>query len=399
MLEIVYANVVRGGRRIWRLYLTNTLSILIIILLFAYLDGSHRQLDLKNSVFFGQFVIKLSREVDDIEQKIKQEFAELDYMTKKVRTNVTYRSGLDSSGSAELIGVEIETDSRFKEYITFFAGHYIENDRDILIPSSLLQHLDVKVGDPIMVMGKTAEGQFNTGAFLVSGIYNDPGFNLFSTPRLILSYDAMREFFIPRETDVEYGLYFKGGAVLNNLKKRTRDALSDSDQTLIKTMRSTETTASNVLDISVQFTLFLYVMMAITILVFVSVVIVVNFNIYMILYRKRKKEIGTLMALGVTPATIGTMLIFEALLQILICLLLAFTLAHGISFLASFQIASGFFELIFVLLSGTNRVDLYVQYYQVLLSGAIVVSAMLLFQIPLVLKIIFTKPIDMIVQH
>jgi ABC-type lipoprotein release transport system permease subunit len=399
MLEIVFANIVRGARRIWRLYLTNTLSILIIILLFAYLDGAHRQLNLKNSVFLGQFVIQLSRDVVDIEQKLMRELPELDYITKKLRTDVTYRSGFDSIGSAELIGVEAEKDIRFQEYLTFFDGHYIEKDSDILIPSSLLQHLNVKVGDSMMVMGKTAGGQVNAGSFLISGIYNDPGFNLFRVPRLIISYDAMRQFFMPCETDIEYALYFKEGALLNNLKKRTRDAMSDSDQTLIKTMKSTETTASNVLDISVQFTLFLFVMIAITLLVLVSVVIVVNFNIYMILYRKRRKEIGTLMALGVTSPVIGTMLIVEALLQILVCLFIAFILSHIISFIASFQIASGFFELIFVLLSGTNRVDLYIQSYQVLLSGGIVISALLFSQIPLVLKIILTRPIEMIVEH
>jgi len=399
VLELVFANVIRAGRRIWRLYFTNTLCILVIVLLFAYLDGSHRQLNYKNSVFSGQFILQLSRKISGIEAKILKEFGEIDYVTKKIRTNVTYRVGLESPGTAELMGVEIDTDKRFKEYLTFYDGRFIADENEIMIPSSLLQQIEVKVGDSIMVMGKTAEGQFNTGIFIVCGIYNDPGLNLFATKRLILSYDSMRRFYLPRETDVEYALYFKENEQPPLINKRMRMALSDANHTLITKMESAEITSSNVLDVSVQFTLFLYVIMAIVIFVLVSIVIAVNFNIYMILYRKRKKEIGTLMALGVKPFVIGAILISEAFLQIAICIFLAFVVAHILSFILSFQIVSGAFELVFVLLSGTNRIDLYVQLYQLAIAGSIVIAAMLLSQIPLVIKIILTKPVDMISQH
>ena len=42
MFTLIIAEIIQGFKRVWKLYLTNILAILFIILLLAYIDGSQR---------------------------------------------------------------------------------------------------------------------------------------------------------------------------------------------------------------------------------------------------------------------------------------------------------------------------------------------------------------------
>ena len=45
MFTLIIKEILLSAGRNWKLYLTNIIAILLIILLYAYMDGSRRQLD------------------------------------------------------------------------------------------------------------------------------------------------------------------------------------------------------------------------------------------------------------------------------------------------------------------------------------------------------------------
>jgi hypothetical protein len=56
--------------------------------------------------------------------------------------------------------------------------------------------------------------------------------------------------------------------------------------------------------------------------------------------------------------------------------------------------AGGFLEVLFVLLSGTNRIDLYIQGYQVAIAFAWILAAVTLSQVPIFLRVMTGNPIE-----
>ncbi len=395
MFTLIFAEIIQGFKRIWKLYLTNIISIMLIILLFAYIDGSRRQLNLQNTVFTGEIVMKMKLDIDNIPDKLIKKIPSLLYVSRKVRSDIQYRlPGQNNSGSAELIGVNLLEDKNLADYLTLNEGRLLKEGKDILVPSSLLQKTDLKIGDTIRVTGKNADKVYNAAAYKICGIYNSPGLNLFSTPRFIVKYQSMEAFFMPQPKDIEYCLFFKGGIIPDTINKDIREALDDQDKTKVESIEAKRVSSWDVLNISVQFNVFLILMIILTIIVVVTVVLLVNFNIYMILFRKRQREIGTLMSFGIPSWKIGLTLFLESVSQLLVSMIIAVILCFFIALIAKQQIAGGFLEVLFVLLSGTNRMDLYIQFYQIKNAFLIILSAVTISQIPLFLKIIFSNPIS-----
>jgi ABC-type lipoprotein release transport system permease subunit len=397
MFTMIFAEITQGFKRIWKLYLTNILSIMLVILLYSYLDGSRRQLNLQNTVFSGEVVVKMATNVQNVPETIAKKITELSYVSEKLRTFVQYRlPGSNSSfgNFAELIGVDFTKDKNLQKYLTLKAGKLPKDGRDVLIPSSLLQKVDIKVGSPIRVSGQNSAKYMNSASYKVCGIYNSPGLSLFESPRLLVKYSSMEAFFMPSAKDIEYSLFFKGGKIPETINKDLRDAFNDTNRILIDSIERKQVSSFDVLNISVQFNVFLILMILLTIAVVVTVVFIVNFNIHLILFRKRQKEIGTLMSFGVRPWKIGLTLFLESVFQLILSTAAAVIFCFLISLLAKQQIAGGFVEVLFVLLSGTNRIDFYIQFYQIGWAFLIIFCAITISQIPVFIRVLTSNPIE-----
>ena len=120
MWILIFRELGAGFRRLWKLYLTNTLSILFILVLFAYIDGSRRQLSLQNSAFHGDAVVKLQVDVPNAAKILKKKVPGLLTVTEKIRSSVTYRKlHTMATGNAELVGVDLTNEPELRHYITF----------------------------------------------------------------------------------------------------------------------------------------------------------------------------------------------------------------------------------------------------------------------------------------
>ena len=214
MLKLAFEYLARGFRSSWKLYVTNILSLMAILLLFGYLDGSRRQLDLRNSVFSGETVVRLKVDVPGAEAALRSGLPTLTSLSKKLRSMVSYKAlGKEAIGEAELLGVDFRPGdgSPLARWLELVSGRTMESDQEILVPESFVEDSEVGVGDYVSVQGKTSSGELNAAVFRVCGIYRSPELSLFASPRLIVGYESARDFLQAEPKDVEYGLFFKGG--------------------------------------------------------------------------------------------------------------------------------------------------------------------------------------------
>jgi hypothetical protein len=108
MLKLVLEYLVHGFRTTWKLYVTNILSLMVILLLFAYLEGARRELDLRNSVFSGESVVKMKIDRPDVEAVLRSGVPGIVGISRKIRSKVSYKSpGKSAVGEAELLGAEL----------------------------------------------------------------------------------------------------------------------------------------------------------------------------------------------------------------------------------------------------------------------------------------------------
>jgi ABC-type lipoprotein release transport system permease subunit len=429
-----------------------------MILLYAYIDGSRRQLDLQNTVFSGEVTFSLKsvpkeipgkifeeqilsslseedREVLSVyryseeeksyaitealkhdhklriskllyqagynwlpggfEKKLKENIPSLLYMSKKLKTFVQYRVAKKRAiGYAKLIGVDLEQDKRLAEFLTLKQGRFPESDREILIPSSLLESYDVALDDIIRVSGETSSRLLNRGAYKIVGIYNSPGLSLVANPQFIVTYNALDQFLKPYANDIEYCLFFENGVIPRNINVLVRESADDTKNKKIDSIEARFISIMDLLNISVQFNVFLAIIITVTIMVLITLVTVVNFNIYLIIFRGEHKEIGTLLSFGVPSWKISLTLFLRSFVQIVICTVSGVLICYIISSITAQQLMSGFMESLFVLLTGTNKLDFFIKLEHIVITFSIIFTAVTISQIPIFIRILFNDPIE-----
>ena len=397
MLKLVFEYLLHGFRTTWKLYVTNILSLLVILLLFAYLEGARRELDLRNSVFSGETVVKMKLDVPDVEAALRSASPTIESVARKLRAPVTYKfPGRTVVGEAELLGAELgygpRTDTHLGSWLSVVSGRLMQNDQEMLVPESLLEDSEVRVGDPVLIQGKTAGNELSSAVFRICGVYRSPELGLFAPPRLIVGYEGMASFFLPGPKDIEYCLFFRGGSPPDTINALVSRAFDDADKRKVQSIESGMVSVFDVLNISVQFNVFLVIVVFIAIAVMATVIVLINFNIFTITFNKRRKEIGTLMAFGSPARTIALALLLESLAQALVCTAAAAALCWGLSLVSGQVRMVGFLKLLLTLLSGTDRLHLVITFAHLRVCLLLMASAVALAQAPIAIRVLAGGP-------
>jgi len=460
MGRFIFKELILGFPRLWKLYLTNALAFLLIFLLFGYMKGASRQLNYQNTIFSGEVTFHLKqvprqlyeeefdalwmqwgpedREListfyilneedhiyrihhvlnkeeiyllegifascdyqrleENFEQRLKEKMHQVVSFSRKLHSYARYR-GADpqDSGYAEIIGLEIEKEPELRKFLSLQEGHYPENSREALIPSSLAGQAHLAMGQVLRLEGQTARGTRNRGACKVVGIYNSPGLSFLFTPRILLNWQGMTQFYQPKEENIEYSLFFKNSQVPEDVNLLIRKANNDNLMQKISRIDTNFISILDVRNIGVQFNVFMTILIYITLFVIFSLVLIVNYNIYLIIFRKRRSELGALIASGVGPGRMGILLSLESLFQLLICLILGIILYGGIVFLTSKWEVLGILEIVLVLLTGTNKFYYILEPVLIMKTFVFFYLGVLLAQLPIFSQILFKKPIELL---
>ena len=463
MATLIYRNIIAWFRNLRKQYIANITAVLLIIVLFGLVDGSTRQLNLLNTVFSGEVTVKpkrypaliqkeefktkiiaalnkedtaciskyykwdnnkksflikkkLSKEdrykisrlieksnykhvPDNFEKQIASDMPNFSYVTKKIRTTARYTLKDGYSGRAELIGVNFKGAINLTSFLSLEEGRFPKNTREILMPSSLLDFSNIAVGDVVRINGSTSAGYFNRAKYKVCGVYRNPGIDFFNPEKFLISYKAMEQFYMPGGSDIQYCLFFKNSQLPENLASHIRKAAQDTNFQKIGSIAVQKISIFDVMNLSVQFNVFLVILIMLTIAVMITLIIFVNFNAALIIFRKRRAEYGTLISLGVANWKVSAVFYFEFLIQLLISTGLAVILAFFIANASKNYVISGSVESLFVLLTGTGKIDIYIKLSHILKALIITGIGITVAQIPICIRILKTNPIQLMKEH
>ncbi|MEJ5283684.1 MAG: ABC transporter permease [Brevinematia bacterium] len=403
MWIMILNEIFHGFKRIWKLYFVNVVSLVIIIMLLAYRDGSIRQMILQNNLFSGELNFRVDKNANFNQSEVLEKISKLPfvlYVAPRIKTYGEYiTTGMETSGGwAELIGVNWKADKYLKKFINLKEGRLPEKSREVIIPSSLLQRSEIKVGDVIRISGKTSDKLYNVITCKVVGIYNSTKLTFFQQPRLLFTYEEMEKFFFPKPEEIEYAIFLKENPykdidelwnyILPFMKKEFGDGMFTINITSLSTL--------NPLNVSTQFNFFLIILISLIIIVVLSIVVVVNFNVYVMIYRQKQPYIGALMAMGIPKGRINLLLYLESFVQLLCSLFIATLISIFFASLLSSRNVKGVFEVITVLMAGTNQLDFYIKPYQIALALLLNTIAITFAQLPIFVKLGFSSVCELL---
>ena len=281
--------------------------------------------------FSASSVAPLIGNSKELEEWVRQEVPEADYITKRARGFGRIISET-SSQFALLGGVDVTTEKGFAEVLEIEEGSLdaLKEPKTVLIFNKHKENLDVGLGDELLISTPTLRGTQNTVSVTVAAIASDIGF--LSQITMYVPAATIRELYqLSDSTTGVLMIYLKDKSQADAVKKRLRSKLEDKgfemmppettplgkkldnarregwtgqrlDVTSWEDEISFLSRAINGIDLFARF-----------ILVFLLLIVVVGvMNVMWMAIRERTSEIGTLRAIGMPRRQVLIMFLMEA---------------------------------------------------------------------------------------
>lgn len=232
----------------------------------------------------------------------------------------------------KLIGVDFAMEGPEFAGLTFTKGSWATlasetGSNSILISKSAANILGCAVGDDLMLYLTTDTGQYNTARLIVRGIFNET--SLFGYVAYMRRVDLNRLLLRNSDAATDIAVYANEGINVERFTENVRQELAknykvfprlnsreERDKELAKGLNVEETIAvlsqnAQLAQIK-QFIDALLVITYFTLAIFIVIVMVGILNTYRVLIYERRKEIGTLRALGMGRGQVRLFFLIEA---------------------------------------------------------------------------------------
>ncbi len=334
--RIAVRNILRKKRRTLLTVSAVSLGLASLIFIWAYVDGMNQQMiDNATGYLTGdlQVVAKGFRKSRDPDLTIRepgpiarllQQTQDVVAVTRRVELPALLGAGENSNG-ALLVGIDPGTEpgvTRLQEAIA--QGRYLQSgDRDaIVLGSELADGLGVSLGDTVLALVQTAYGSMGAGLYEVVGILHT-GTKTADATLAFLTLPAAQDLYALDSA-------VTGLAARVSDKKRSRrvaELLSgrlDSTRFEVVDWRDMLPDLVSMVAFHDSFT---YVVM---IIVFVVVAIGITNTILMSVV-ERTREFGTLLALGMRPARVVRLVVYESVILGVVGVVLGGALGLGVT--------------------------------------------------------------------
>ena len=319
LAKIAFRNIKRNKKRSLLSIISTGLATFFIVFMFAYIEGI--KLDMRDVSFnydsgeiqirskkFDDKIFSLDRAVDDYEQVmelISQEFPYLSIaprlrfpsqVLKGDRTYVSFGIAVDFEKEREFLDLDDK----------IIKGRLPESPREVLMGVGLAEELGLDIGDKFTPITMTRKGASSGITFSVSG------FAKFSTGAFT------NKTFLSPLTDVPMILRMKGavsGLLLKNIPDENWDLECEKINRILEENGYTEIEAVPWTEIGLGYAMLemadiSYSIMAIFFFALASTVIA---NTMLMVVFERRKEIGTITAMGMTSHEVIRLFFLEAL--------------------------------------------------------------------------------------
>jgi len=315
-LRMAWRNLWRHKRRTWLTVAAMIFSNLILVFAISLQFGSY-QMMIDNSLKPYTGHLQIQRDGYNDEPKMRSSINNILPLADKVRNHLgsdnaaargvafAMTSSEQRSYGLQIIGVEPDYEINVSSLPGLIKqGHYFTdiNKAEIIIGSVLARNLKVTIGDELTLLGSGHDGSFAAGIVFVSGIFESGIVDIDrSMAQLPIGY--FQQLFTMQGTGHNIVINAPDLMSVSALGQEITKLLSD-DELVVLEWDELQPGLKQAIQADMASAWFMYF-----ILIILVAFSVLNTQLMSVLERTR--EFGTMMALGVTPARLGKLVLTE----------------------------------------------------------------------------------------
>ena len=340
-LRMAWRNLWRHKRRTWLTVGAMIFSNLLLVFLISLQFGSYRMM-IDNTLKSYTGHLQVQRQGYNENPKIRHSIDGIMPLANKLRKQLgsdmvaargiafaMTSSDLRSYG-LQIVGVEPQFEPKVSTLPGLITeGRYFtdSNAEEIIIGSVLARNLRVDIGDELTLLGSGRDGSFAAGVVIVSAIFDSGNADIDrAMAQLPLAYFQSL-----------FGMDNEGHSIVINakdlplvapLQQQLRAILAERNELVVLDWNSLQPGLQQAIQADMASAWFMY-----AVLIVLVAFSVLNTQLMSVLERTR--EFGTMMALGVKPARLGTLVITETFLMSSLGLALGAALGTALAYYLS----------------------------------------------------------------
>jgi len=318
---MAWRNLWRHKRRTWLTIGAMIFSNLLLVFLISLQFGSYRMMiDNTLKSYTGHMQIQLDGYNDD--PKIRNSFDNIIPLAQKIRKRLKSdtvaargvafamtSSDLRSYG-LQITGVEPEFETKVSTLPGLInKGRYFTdiNAEEIIIGSVLARNLRVVIGDELTLLGSGRDGSFAAGVVIVTGIF-ESGVSGIDRSMAQVPLGYFQSLFSMGDEGHNIVINAKDLPLVSALQQNISNIIADRKDLVILDWNVLQPGLKQAIQADMASAWFMYAVLII--LVAFSVL-----NTQLVSVLERTREFGTMMALGVKPVRLGSLVITETFIM------------------------------------------------------------------------------------
>jgi ABC-type lipoprotein release transport system permease subunit len=244
-------------------------------------------------------------------------------LNRRIRLGALVSYG-DETSYTNFHALEADHLRRISEMLSVSKGRMPEKENEIIISESLARSLFCGVGDTLLLLATNVNDYMSDALSIVSGIFEEKGLAIFLNYTAFMPYRFGREIAeIPEGQAVELIVNHAGGKDFTREEiQSVGDYFKAADPALtVATWRQTVPLMSAIVNVWSGGGV-------ITQIVFISFSLIILVTLSSLVVRSRRKETGTLLAIGFSRAKVSLLICFEYLLIAFASVSTAYLLLH-----------------------------------------------------------------------
>jgi putative ABC transport system permease protein len=324
-LRMAWRNLWRHKRRTWLTIGAMIFSNLLLVFLISLQFGSYRMMiDNTLKSYTGHMQVQYKTYNDD--PKIRNSFDAVIPLASKIRkqlgsANITARvaargvafamtSSKQRSYGLQITGVEPKFEAKVSTLPgLIIKGHYLTdiNAEEIIIGSVLARNLRVDIGDELTLLGSGRDGSFAAGVVIVTGIFESGVADIDrSMAQVPLGY--FQSLFSMGDKGHNIVINATDLPLVSALQQSISNIIADRKELVVLDWNVLQPGLKQAIQADMASAWFMY-----AVLIILVAFSVLNTQLMSVLERTR--EFGIMMALGVKPARLGSLVITETFLM------------------------------------------------------------------------------------
>ena len=320
-LRMAWRNLWRHKRRTWLTIGAMIFSNLLLVFLISLQFGSYRMMiDNTLKPYTGHMQIQLDGYNDD--PKIRNSFDNIIPLAQKIRKRLKSdtvaargvafamtSSDLRSYG-LQIIGVEPQYEAKVSTLPGLIKkGHYFTdlNAGEIIIGSILARNLRVDIGDELTLLGSGRDGSFAAGVVIVTGIF-ESGVSVIDRSMAQVPLGYFQSLFSMGDAGHNIVINAKDLPLVSDVQQNVSTIIADDKDLVVLDWTVLQPGLKQAIQADMASAWFMY-----AVLIILVAFSVLNTQLMSVLERTR--EFGIMMAIGVKPVRLGSLVITETFIM------------------------------------------------------------------------------------